>query len=267
MELRTCVSFVQQVDSRTHKRSADKEGAAQVHVESITRSSPSDARPTICPVGQRQYPECVPRAGKPRLRALEDMVALPRRSPLATELTRALTAASRLHCMRSDLTRVPVRPTATISEAGAYRFRKKDPIDLRVSRVGGRVALGFLHELGHLLDHQVYYHRKTRSWASDVHLAFASWRTAAASLEARAIPGGRGRQRYFQSTHEVWARCYAQTILLRADDPELVAQLARLQADEDPHVWPAEQFEPVAVAVEHVFGLLGLTQLSLPLAA
>ena len=238
-----------------------------MHVESITRSSPSDARPTICPVGQRQYPECVPRAGRPRLRTLEDVIALPRRSPLATELARALAAASRLHCMHSDLAPVPVRPTATISEAGAYRFRKKDPIDMRVSRVGGRVALGFLHELGHLLDHQVYYDRKTRSWASTVHLAFASWRTAAASLEPRLIPGGRARQRYFQSTHELWARCYAQTILLRAGDLDLVAQLLALQAEDDPHVWPAEQFEPVALAVEHVFGLLGLTQLSLPLAA
>jgi hypothetical protein len=169
--------------------------------------------------------------------------------------------------MLSDLAPVPVRATATISEAGAYRFRKKDPIDLRVSRVGGRVALGFLHELGHLLDHQVFYDRKTRTWASAVHLAFTSWRTSASSLEARAIPGGRARQRYFQSTHEVWARCYAQTVLLRADDPDLRAQLMRLQAEDDPHVWPAEQFEPVAVAVEHVFGLLGLTQLSLPLAA
>src|SRR5213076_453227 len=92
---------------------------------------------------------------------------------------------------------VPVRPTATISEAGAYRFRKKDPIDVRVSRLGGRVALGFLHELGHLLDHQVFYDRKTRTWASAVHIAFTAWRTAAATLERRPLPGGRGRQRYF----------------------------------------------------------------------
>jgi hypothetical protein len=75
---------------------------------------------------------------------------------LTPELQRALAAASRLHALRSDLEPVPVRPTATISEAGAYRYRKKDPIDLRVSRVGGRVAIGFLHELGHLVDHQVH---------------------------------------------------------------------------------------------------------------
>jgi len=67
---------------------------------------------------------------------LPDVVALPRRSPLAAELQRALTAASGLHGMLSDLAPVPVRTTATISEAGAYRFRKKDPIDVRVSRLG-----------------------------------------------------------------------------------------------------------------------------------
>ena len=218
-------------------------------------------------MGQRQYPNCVAREGRPRLRPLEDVVALPRRSPLAGELERALAAASRLHGLLSDLEPVPVRPTATITEAGAYRFRRRDPIDVRVSRVGGRVALGFLHELGHLLDHQVYYERKTRSWASAVHLAFAPWRTAAASLERRPLPGGRGRQRYFQSPHEVWARCYAQTILLRSDDPTLQAQLLKLQADDDVHVWAAEQFEPVAREVERVFERLGLTQLALPLAA
>jgi len=184
-----------------------------------------------------------------------------------TELERALTAASGLHGMLSDLTAVPVRATATITEAGAYRFRKRDPIDVRVSRLGGRVALGFLHELGHLLDHQVFYDRKSRTWASAAHLAFAQWRTAATQLERRPLPGGRHRQRYFQSTHEVWARCYAQTVLLRSGDPMLLNQLARLQSDDDPHVWPAEQFEQVATEVERVFERLGLTQLSLPLAA
>jgi hypothetical protein len=136
-----------------------------------------------------------------------------------------------------------------------------------VSRLGGRVALGFLHELGHLLDHQVFYERKTRTWASAVHVAFGAWRTAAASLERRELSGGRGRQRYFQSTHEVWARCYAQTVLLRSGDAVLEQQLAKSQDEDDAHVWSAEQFEPVAVEVERVFERLGLTQLTLPLAA
>ena len=219
------------------------------------------------PVGQRRYPQCVAREGKPRLRALDDVVSLPRRSALTPELRRALAAASRLHALRSDLEPVPVRATATITEAGAYRFRKKDPIDLRVSRVGGRIALGFLHELGHLFDHQVYYDGKTRSWASAVHAAFAGWREAAAALDRPAVPGSRTRQRYFSSVHEVWARCYAQTVLLRSDDPALEQQLLKLQEDNDVHVWAPEQFAAVAVEVERVFERLGLTQLTLPLAA
>src|SRR5207244_13236168 len=109
----------------------------------------------------------------------------------------------------------------------------RDPIDLRVSRVGGRSALGFLHELGHLLDHQIFYDRKTRSWASAVHQAFAPWRDAAGLLEKRFLPGGNSRQRYFQSVHEVWARSYAQTVMLRSEDDALVPQLQQLQADND----------------------------------
>jgi len=267
MNLRGRERLVQQVDRREDESCRDQHAAPHLHTDSITRSSPSDVEPTICPVGQRQYPSCVAREGKPRLRTLEDLVALPRRSPLAAELEQALAAASRLHGLRSDLAPVPVRPTATITEAGAYRFRKRDPIDLRVSRVGGRAALGFLHELGHLLDHQIYYDRKTRSWASAVHVAFTAWRTAAATLEKRPLPGGRGRQRYFQSVHEVWARSYAQTVLLRSADPVLQGQLEKLQAEDDVHVWSAQQFEPVATEVERVFERLGLTQLSLPLAA
>jgi hypothetical protein len=218
-------------------------------------------------VGQRRYPSCVAREGKQRLRSLEEIVALPRRSALTPELQRALAAASRLHGLRSDLEPVPVRPTSTISEAGAYRYRKRDPIDLRVSRIGGRVAIGFLHELGHLVDHQVHYDRRSRVWASAVHPAFARWRSAAAMLDPRTLPGSRTQQRYFQSAHEVWARCYAQVALLRSGDPVLERRLEKLQRDDDIHVWPTKQFEAVAVEVERVFEQLGLTQLALPLAA
>jgi hypothetical protein len=219
------------------------------------------------PVGQRQYPTCVAREGKPRLRPLEEVIALPRRSKLMPELQRALAAASRMHCLRSDLEPVPVRTTATTSEAGAYRFRKRDPIDVRVSRLGGRATLGFLHELGHLLDHQIHYDRKSRAWASKVHPAFAQWREAAARLEVRSLPGGTGRQRYFQAVHEVWARSYAQAVLARSGEEVLESFLANLQSEDDAHVWPAEQFDPVASEVERVFEQLGLTQLPLPLAA
>jgi hypothetical protein len=218
-------------------------------------------------VARRRYPDCVSRTGPPRIRSLEDLVELPRRSPLADELARALAAASRLHMLKSDLRPVPVRVTATTSEAGAYRYRKANPIDLRVSSRSGHAATGFLHELAHLVDHQVLGDKRSRVWASSVHPAFSEWRAAAAQLNGRPFPGGSHRKRYFQSAQEVWARCYAQTVMLRSSDELLLAQLGRLQRVDEPQVWPMNEFEPVAVQVELVFVRLGLTQLELPIAA
>jgi hypothetical protein len=221
----------------------------------------------MCTMAQRQYPDCVARSGKVRFRRLDDVIVLPRRSPLCAELERALVAAARLHMFKTDLGPVPVRVTSTISEAGAYRYRRANPIDLRVSKRSSHVAIGFLHELAHLVDHQLHYDRHSRVWASAVHPAFAPWRAAAARLQRRVFPGGSHRKRYFESAQEVWARCYAQTVLLRSEDQFLREQLASLQGKNEPQVWPADVFEPVALQVELVFQRLGLTQLELPIAA
>jgi hypothetical protein len=218
-------------------------------------------------MARRRYPDCVARRGGARLRRLDDVIALPSKSPLTSELTRALEAAAAIHGVRTDLTRVPVRPTATTSEAGAYRFRKREPIDIRVSARSGRVTLGFLHELGHFVDHQLGYDPRDRVWPSAVHPTFSTWRAAAAMLGRRPFPGGRSRRRYFESAHEVWARTYTQTVLMRSGDAGLLAQLEALHRADDPFVWPDDELEPVALEVERVFERLGLTQLALPLAA
>ena len=145
-----------------------------------------------------------------RLRPLSDVVRLPRRSPLYPELAGALDAASALHVVRSDLRPVPVRATSTTSQSGCYRLRHGDPVDLRVSRRHGRVALSFLHELGHFVDHQLG-HELGPDWASGEHEAFAGWRDAASRLPSRLPAGtGRSRRRYFSSSKETWARSYAQ---------------------------------------------------------
>jgi hypothetical protein len=198
------------------------------------------------------------RSGEPRPRRLPEVVRLPRRSPLYPELARALAAADALHFLNSNLEPVPVRPTATTSQAGCYRVRQGDPIDLRVSRRHGRVALSFLHELGHFVDHQLGSELGP-SWASGHHEAFAEWRAAAAELTSRAPAGsGRSRRRYFDSAKEVWARSYAQTALVRATDPWLQSRLAGLLEIDDPFVWPATEFEPLAVEVDRVLARLGL---------
>src|SRR5688500_17672747 len=104
---------------------------------------------------RRRYPPTVPRSGQPRLLRLTELVRLPRRSPLYPQLARALLAADALHGLWTDLGPVPIRLTATTRQSGCYRMREGDPIDLRVSGRQDRVPLSFLHELGHLIDHQL----------------------------------------------------------------------------------------------------------------
>ena len=189
---------------------------------------------------------------------MSDLVQLPRRSPLYPELARALAAASALHVLHSDLEPVPVRATSTTSQSGCYRLRDGDPVDLRVSRRHDRIALSFLHELGHFVDHQLG-HELGAMWASGHDGAFADWRTAVSQLPLRLPAGaGRSRRRYFISSKELWARSYAQAVLMRAENPTLQRALADLIERDDIFVWPAAEFEPVANAIARTFERLGL---------
>jgi hypothetical protein len=206
----------------------------------------------------RRQPPAVARTGPARLRPLSDVLRLPRRSPLYPELARSLAAADALHVLSSDLEPVPVRATSTTSQSGCYRLRHGDPVDLRVSRRHNRVALSFLHELGHFVDHQLG-HELGPAWASAHHESFAGWREAAAQLPSRLPAGvGRSRRRYFTSSKELWARSYAQTVMTVTHDPTLHATLAGLIEADDVFVWPAVEFEPVVDAVEETFVRLGL---------
>ena len=203
----------------------------------------------------RRSPEAVARSGEPRPRRLSELVALPRRSPLYPELARALAAADRSHGFVTDLLPVPVRATGATTQSGCYRMRQGDPIDLRVSRRHDRVPLSFLHELGHLLDHQLA--PAPGAFASPRRREFRAWRAAAGALASRAPRhASGGRRRYLDSWRELWARSYAQTILERSGDPILLARLRALQADDDVFVWPTSAFEAVADEVQGVLARL-----------
>ena len=192
------------------------------------------------------------------MRAVSELLRLPRRSPLHPELEQALGAADLVHAFESDLEPVPVRATATTSQSGCYRLRDGDPVDLRVSSRHDRIALSFLHELGHFIDHQLG-HELGPTWASGRHDAFADWRVAVSALPPRLPAGvGRSRRRYFDSTKELWARSYAQAVLTRAEDPRLSGHLGRLIAADDLFVWPLDVFDPVGAEVARTFARLGL---------
>ncbi len=197
------------------------------------------------------------RVGEPRPCRLAELIALPRRSPLHPALARALAAADGLHVLQTNLLPVPVRVTATTRQGGCYRLREGDPVDLRVSSRHDRVPLSFLHELGHLLDHQLG--AAPRSFASPRLAVFAPWRASVGALEHRAPEwASRGHQRYFSSWRELWARSYAQWVVARSGDPVLLDALGRWQGDDDRLVWPAREFEPVGRELDELFLALDL---------
>ena len=215
---------------------------------------------------RRMAPPSVLRSGAPRLLRLPELLTLPRRSPLHPQLARALAAADALHGVCTDLHPVPVRPTATTRQSGCYRMRDGDPIDLRVSRRHDRVPLSFLHELGHLLDHQLV--PQPRRFASPSHSAFRRWRTAVRELDSRApARASRTHRRYFDSYRELWARSYAQTVLVTAADEALREHLRSVQRTGDVFVWPEREFDAVAVEVLGVLERLGLLRVSAAAAA
>ena len=215
---------------------------------------------------RRVAPSSVLRSGEPRLRGLAELLALPRRSPLHAQLARALAAADALHGLCTDLHPVPVRPTATTRQAGCYRMRDGDPIDLRVSRRHDRVPLSFLHELGHLLDHQLV--PQPRRFASPSHSAFRRWRASVRELESRApAHASRTHRRYFDSYRELWARSYAQTVLATAADEALREHLRSIQRAGDAFVWPEREFATVAEEVLGVLERLGLLRVPVPATA
>jgi len=193
---------------------------------------------------------------------LSELVSLPRRSTIYPRLASALDAAEFLHLVESDLCPVPVRPTRTTSETGSYRARRTEPVDLRVSRATMPVANSFLHELGHFIDNQLG-DGLDGHYASPLHPAFAGWRAVQAGIPSRCPAAASDAQRaLFDSPKEVWARSYAQTVMIRSGERELADELERMLADPaySYFVWPAEEFAPLAEAVEGVFGALGLAR-------
>ena len=193
-----------------------------------------------------------------RLCALSELLRLPRRSPLHPELVRALAAANALHLFPSDLEPVPVQATSTTSQSGCYRFRRGDPIDLRISRRHDRVALSFLHELGHFVDHQLG-HELGPAWASGHHEAFAGWREAARQLQIRLPAGVHARGAATSARRRSCGRGATRRRSSRsAAIPGCSRHLGRLIDADDAFVWPAAEFELVAHEVALTFAQLGL---------
>ena len=270
MELRRRQRLVHEIDrskgnARCRREAARRSRHAAKHdtLKSVRRTTDD------LPMGQRHYPD----VRRPRRQAASASTGGSRRAYHA--VARSLPSCS---------ARLRRRPACTVCAPISHRFRSRnrddhrgrrrtasamhDPIDLRVSRLGGRVSA------------RVPARARTPARPPDL------LRPQDACVGVRGPPCVRVVARGDDAARSTVAsrRRFAPAVL--PVDPRDLGALAtrrpcccdpaiasssggstKLQAEDDAHVWPADQFEAVAVEVERVFERLGLTQLSLPLAA
>ena len=115
-----------------------------------------------------------------------------------------------------------------------------------------------VHEIGHLLDHQVL--GTPGIFASEFHHTFAAFRAVVAETQSfKAIAALGPLQRgQFATGKELWARAYAQYIATRSRDPLLLSQLDRIRSSSQPwRQWSDEDFKPVAAAIDDILKAKG----------
>lgn len=207
--------------------------------------------------------------GQPAGHALSGALRLPV-GPGAAALRRTIGAIDRVHgdgelpVVVVELTLLPP------GQAADYTFLQSgEPTSIRVSRIATRPELAFVHEVGHLLDHQALGSDRSR-FASEVEPELEDWRLIARRSDAvrtlvryKLDPAGvpadlQPYLTYLLSDEEVFARSYAQWIALRSGDATLQAQVAsRRQRKPDtlfiPLQWDDDDFEPIAATLDRTF--------------
>lgn len=160
-----------------------------------------------------------------------------------------------------DLPRIPIENTA--AALGLYARAGREAVRVAVQR-SDVLEFALFHEIGHFLDHQALgvagayaseTHADLRAWraAMEGSAAFARWRSLQAAARIAGDDNVEEYTSYLLLTRELWARSYAQYIVLRSGRADLAAQLSRMASMH----WTAEDFAPIAEQIERLFRLRG----------
>lgn len=192
-------------------------------------------------------------------RAVSKALGMPARH--GEEVSAAMSVIDRLHG-DGELPSIPVQIT---THTRAYGFFQRDsalnPKRIGVSGNGDHQRLTFAHEVGHFLDG--YGWGEAGSWSSTKESAAAAWRDAvrsSPSIEALRLLPKKKYVRYLLTTHETWARAYAQWVATRSGDQVMRQELAALRAKAGAQglsQWGDAEFEPIGKAIDNLFELLG----------
>jgi hypothetical protein len=188
------------------------------------------------------------------------------------------------------LPEIPVKTKSTIQAYGQYaHYAGGGPRDIAINGKGDHLQTTLAHEVGHFLDHMAI--GEPGKFASESSPLLQEWRLAARSSQAVqslqnkylkpesytanvTITQANGSQitynaapspehlRYLLSDKEVWARSYAQYVATRSGNEAMLAQIANERKDQlyGDRQWGADDFQPIAKAIDTVFAGLGWRQ-------
>lgn len=209
-------------------------------------------------------PVIVPSTPGPAGKAVSQALKIPKRPPVA----RAIELIDVVHG-DGELPLIPIGSRAGGMD-GQFQFiralGKSMAIQVNPKSSAGIQMYSTIHEVGHFIDFETLGIKGR--FASIAHPDLAEWRDAAeASASIKALRAARqtttmyGRfLDYLLTTEEQWARSYAQWVALRSGDVRLTRALEQIQRD-DPQfrsgLWQAEEFVPIAGAIDRLMALRG----------
>lgn len=133
---------------------------------------------------------------------------------------------------------------------------------LRIDPARQRWAIAMIHEVGHLLD--IRGIGRPQDLASVADERMAPWRRAieASTAFTALVELGARLDPYYLRPEELWARSYAQWVATRSDDGWLLQQIHELRGANPQRAtyytqWDADDFAPIAAAIDDLFRSLG----------
>jgi Phage Mu protein F like protein len=192
------------------------------------------------------------------------------RSALGKVANTVLAAIDNVHG-DGALPELPVKATASVRYAGMYAVQRfGPPLDISVSRHSPHPELTLAHEIGHFIHHQAIgvpgqFDYPPAVWG-EVMAALRGSSSARQLDDALTTRPGDGytttkHLQYLLTSHELWARAYAQYIALRSGNQTMRQQIAAMRADANfataRRQWSDEEFMPIAEAIDRMFIGLG----------
>jgi hypothetical protein len=194
------------------------------------------------------------------------------------DLREAVAAVSRVHG-DGVLPTIPMLLSTSVTSAGGrpadghFRVRvAKDrtiiPVSIQLRSEATHRQFVALHEIGHFLDASGL---PGKSYSSESDSALGGWQQAVVqsrahyeleSLASSGDPAVSARAAVRLSAGELWARSYAQFVVVRDGSAALWASLDafRRREREDlyfPRQWDDDDFAAIASAIDELFGRLG----------